>query len=105
MRNDTDPLNDPQYGLDAPTNVRRDDLLATQGLLRVLKNNLELPDGDDLISVRLVRRLSTSLQVSELPEHNFAPTEKTLTDDERRMKLVGMLDGLIVNYGRVINGS
>jgi len=97
-----DPLLDPRYGLDAPTNVARDDLLATQGLLRVLQGLLE--SEPEALSPTLIRVLARSMQRSALAQHNFGPNEQNLGSDEMRVKLLDNIRGLADSFGEVISG-
>ncbi|MFB2583447.1 hypothetical protein [Herbiconiux liukaitaii] len=99
---DTDPLLDPKFGLDAPTNVARDDLLATVGLLRVLANILE---EEVAIAPGVIRKLAMSMQMSSLPQHQFGPTEQNLDDHQFRLKLRDNLRSLVDEFGEVINGD
>jgi hypothetical protein len=98
----TDPLLDPKFGLDAPTNVARDDLLATVGLLRVLANILE---DEVAIAPEVISKLAKSMQMSSLPQHRFGPTEQNLDQDQFRLKLRDNLRSLVDEFGEVINGE
>lgn len=99
MNFDGDPLLHPTLGLDAPTFVRRDDLLATQGLLTILRNLLEEPGS---ISKSAMRKLAGSTGRSTLPVHNFGPHETNLSEDDIKAKLVGILEDLTEKNAKVI---